>query len=116
MASRRDNLGSRSPQYGFVISAQAGIHIPETVVMGPRFRGDDSRVIELDCVLHLSTNEMAGREPGHHVKRVVVCGARYVCWIAESSQWPPRTRMKVQISVASSGPPWVTRPLSRSMV
>ena len=30
---------------------------------------------------------------------------RYDCWMAEASQWPPRTRMKVQISVASSGPP-----------
>jgi hypothetical protein len=24
-----------------VVSAQAGTHIPETVVMGPHFRGDD---------------------------------------------------------------------------
>ena len=27
-----------------VIPAQAGIHIPETVAMGPRLRGDDSGV------------------------------------------------------------------------
>jgi hypothetical protein len=25
-----------------VVPAQAGTHIPEAVVMGPRFRGDDS--------------------------------------------------------------------------
>src|SRR5262245_34232172 len=41
---------------------------------------------------------------------------RYDCWIAETSQWPPRTRVNVQISVASSGPPCSTRPLSRSSV
>ena len=81
--------------------------------MGLRFRGDDSRVV--DFVLDLSIKEMAGREPGHSVK--APCRQwRYVCWIAESNQCPPRVRMKVQISVASSGPPWVTRPLSRSMV
>src|SRR5262245_1064090 len=27
-----------------VVPAKAGTHIPETVVMGPRFRGDDSHV------------------------------------------------------------------------
>jgi hypothetical protein len=29
----------------------------------------------------------------------------YFCWIADTSQCPPRRRMNVQISVASSGPP-----------
>src|SRR5262245_11079716 len=30
-----------------VVPAQAGTHIPETVVMGPRLRGDDSRDLSL---------------------------------------------------------------------
>ena len=34
------NLSSFSP----VVPAQAGTHIPELVVIGPRFRGDDTRV------------------------------------------------------------------------
>jgi hypothetical protein len=78
----------------------------------PAFAG--TTIVQMDKVsADIDTKEMAGREPGHRIK---VSRARYVCWIAESSQWPPRTRMKVQISVASSDPPWVTRPLSRSMV
>jgi len=32
-------FGITSPS---VVPAQAGTHIPEAVVMGPRFRGDDS--------------------------------------------------------------------------
>jgi hypothetical protein len=42
--------------------------------------------------------------------------ARHACWIADTSQWPPRTRMKVHTSVASSGPPSITLPLARSIV
>ena len=30
-----------------VVPAKAGTHIPETVVMGPRFRGDDSMYEQL---------------------------------------------------------------------
>ena len=38
-----------------------------------------------------------------------------VCWIAESSQSPPRARMKVHNSVTSLGsPPSTVRPLARS--
>src|SRR5215467_15407850 len=47
--------------------------------------------------------------PGHDVESACL---RYDCWIAETSQWPPRTRMKVHTSVASSGPPCSARPLS----
>jgi hypothetical protein len=31
------------------------------------------------------------------------CGDQLVCWIAESSQFPPRWRTKVQTSVTSVG-------------
>src|SRR4029434_1710982 len=45
MGSRTPDSGSRrgaeSCQHYGVIPAYAGTHIPETVVMGPRFRGDD---------------------------------------------------------------------------
>jgi hypothetical protein len=54
--------------------------------------------------------------PGHDVESVCLRVRRQDCWIADTSQWPPRTRMKVHTSVASSGPPCSTRPLSRSIV
>jgi hypothetical protein len=49
-------------------------------------------------------------------KRVFTILRRHDCWIADTSQWPPRTRMKVQVSVTSSGPPCSPRPLSRSTI
>ena len=41
---------------------------------------------------------------------------RHVCWMAESSQLPPRARMNVHNSVISvRSPPSTARPLARSM-
>ena len=42
----------------------------------------------------------------------------YACWIAESSQLPPRSRRKVHTSVATSGwsSPSTTRPVARSSI
>jgi hypothetical protein len=37
--------------YMSVVPAHAGTHIPEAVVMGPRFRGDDSKqAVRLTCI------------------------------------------------------------------
>ena len=44
--------------------------------------------------------------PGEAIRASAVCGSSargQTCWIAESSQAPPRGRMKVQISSASTG-------------
>src|SRR5919197_2078171 len=41
------------PRHDFFTGSKAGTHIPEAVVMGPRFRGDDSIwADESDSVLH----------------------------------------------------------------
>ena len=42
---------------------------------------------------------------------------RQLCWMAESSQLPPRARMKVHNSVTSlRSPPSTVRPLARSTI
>jgi hypothetical protein len=49
--------------------------------------------------------------------RTMICVEHHVCWMAESSQLPPRARMKVHNSVTSLGsPPSTVRPLARSIV
>ncbi len=68
-----------------------------------------------DFHLHGTAKEMAGDEP-RPSRRKIVWLSDQACWIADSSQLPPRARMKVQISTASSGPPCTTRPPSRSTV
>ena len=76
----------------------------------------DSNVPDSRAFLLVAETTMAGTEPGHRIQCDGLRSLAYVCWIADTNQWPPRTRMKVHTSVASSGPPWTTRPLSRSTI
>ncbi len=49
--------------------------------------------------------------------RPIICVHRQVCWMAESSQSPPRARMKVHNSVTSlRSPPSTVHPLARSTI